>query len=110
MKSSLVIAAVALMASGTVLADAAIDLAEAKACLSCHSLDGIAQAPSFRSIANKYREQPDEEGRLVSTVMWGSPTFGGYHWGTTKMPTPAARIAVNQAEATQLVQWILGLK
>ena len=110
MNSSLVLATLALMASGTVLADEVIDLAETKACLSCHSLDGIAQAPSFRSIANKYRQQPGEEGRLVSTVMWGSPTYGGYHWGTTKMPTPGTRVAVSQPEATRLVQWILGLK
>ncbi|HEY6612349.1 MAG TPA: c-type cytochrome [Pseudomonas sp.] len=110
MKRSLVIAAVALFASGSALADAALELAQGKACLVCHSVEGVSQAPSFKSIANKYRYLPKEEGRLVSSVMWGSPTFGGYHWGTTKMPTPGARIPVSQAEATQLVQWILSLK
>lgn len=110
MKSSLVIAAVALCASGAALADTTLELAQGKACLNCHAVEGTSQAPSFKSIANKYRDLPKEEGRLVSTVMWGSPTFGGYHWGTTKMPAPGSRMPVSQAEATQLVQWILSLK
>ena len=110
MKSSLVIAAVVLLASGSALADAGLELAQGKACLVCHSVEGISQAPSFKSIANKYRDLPKEESRLVSTVMWGSPTYGGYHWGITKMPTPGDRIPVTQSEATQLVQWILSLK
>lgn len=110
MKGSLVIAAVALLASGFTLADPVLELAEQKACLSCHSLEAISPAPSFKSIANKYRGQAQAEGRLVSTVMWGSPTYGGYHWGTTKMPTPGSRVRVTQSEASQLVQWILSLK
>lgn len=110
MKSLLVIASVVLLASGSALAEDSLELAKEKACLVCHSVEGVSQAPAFKSIANKYRELPKEESRLVSTVMWGSPTFGGYHWGTTKMPTPGARVPVTQSEATQLVQWILSLK
>ncbi|MBV2132237.1 c-type cytochrome [Pseudomonas sp. MAP12] len=110
MKGSLVVAAVALLASSSTLADAALELATQKECLSCHSLESISQAPSFKSIAHKYRGQAKVEDRLVSTVMWGSPTYGGYHWGTTKMPTPGSRPRVTQSEASQLVQWILSLK
>lgn len=110
MKSTLVVAAVVLCASGSALADAGLDLAQQKACLSCHSLETTLQAPSFKSIADKYRGQPKAEGMLVSTVMWGSPTYGGYHWGTRKMPTPGARVGVNESEASQLVEWILSLK
>ncbi|SEJ56542.1 cytochrome c [Pseudomonas linyingensis] len=110
MRTSLVFAVVTLIASGPALADSALELAQGKACLVCHSVEGISQAPSFKSIANKYRELPREESRLVSTVMWGSPTYGGYHWGTTKMPTPGARVRITQSEAAQLVEWILSLK
>lgn len=110
MKRSLVVAAVALLASGAALADATFDLAQQKACLTCHSLETTLQAPSFKSIADKYRGQAKAEGMLVSTVMWGSPTYGGYHWGTRKMPTPSARVVVTESEASQLVQWILSLR
>ena len=111
MKTSLVVAAVALLASGAALAVTPLELATQKTCLNCHSVDAVSQAPSFKSIARKYREQQAQaEGRLISTVMWGSPTYGGYHWGTTKMPPPGAREGVNEAEATQLVEWILSLE
>ena len=110
MKTSLVVAAVALLASGAALAVTPLELATQKTCLNCHSVDAVSQAPSFKSIARKYRGQAKAEGRLVSTVMWGSPTYGGYHWGTTKMPTPGARVGVTESEATQLVEWILSLE
>jgi cytochrome c len=102
---------IALFAAAPVHADASLDLAKEKNCLSCHTLNVSSRyAPSFRSIAKKYSNQGDAEAVLVETVMKGSPDTGGYHWGTMPEPGPGGRQPVSQAEARQLVQWILGMK
>ncbi|UXJ50235.1 c-type cytochrome [Pseudomonas citronellolis] len=86
------------------------ELAKSKECLSCHSVERDTLAPSFTKIAAKYRNQSGAENHLIETVMKGTPTVGGYHWGTMKMPSPGARTVVSREEAQQLVGWILSLK
>lgn len=105
-------AALATMAfvSGAAFADAGMDLAKAKECMSCHSVDKTALAPSFQSIAKKYKGKKDAEVALVKQIKSGSPDSGGYHWGTMKMPSPGARVAVSDAEAHQLLDWVLSQK
>ncbi len=92
-------------------ADAMQDLATEKTCMSCHALSGESpHAPSFRAIASKYRNRADAEAILVRTVMKGNPLTGGYHWGLMPAPGPGKRPPVSEAEARQLVQWILRMK
>jgi cytochrome c len=100
----------ALMLSMSAHADASFDLAKEKQCMSCHAVDKDTLAPAFKSIAGKYAKRANAEAALVPTVMKGSPDVGGYHWGTMKMPSPGARPAVSEAEAKQLVQWVLSQK
>jgi cytochrome c len=78
-------------------------LAQAKNCMSCHQIDSKLVGPAYRDVAAKYAGQPDAAGRLVQKVMKG----GAGVWGPVPMP---ANPQVNEAEAKQLVQWILSLK
>lgn len=84
-------------------------LAKGKECMSCHALDKDAIGPSFASMALKYKGKEKAEAMLVSTVMKGSPSSGGYHWGTKKMPPPSVRQSVSAEEAKALVDWILAM-
>jgi cytochrome c len=101
----------ALLSSVAAHADANLDLAKEKGCMSCHALRGEARhAPSFRAIASKYRNRGDAETILEGTVMKGNPLTGGYHWGLMPEPVPGKRPSVSQAEARQLVQWVLRMQ
>lgn len=99
-----------LVMSGSAWADANLELAKSKQCLSCHAVDKDSLAPSYKSVATKYRHNAGAEAALVSTIMKGTPDLGGYHWGTMKMPSAGPRPAVSKAEAKQLAAWILGQK
>lgn len=102
---------IALFASAAAHADATLDLATEKECMSCHALSGVpTHAPSFRAIAGKYRNQRNAESVLVQTVMKGNPLTGGYHWGLMPEPGSGGRPPVSEPEAKQLVQWILRMK
>ena len=98
-----------LAASGSAWADANLELAKSKQCMSCHAVDKDTATPSFRSIAAKHRNNPGAEAALVSGIMKGWEA-GGYHVGITKMPSSGARPVVSKAEATQLAAWIMGQK
>ena len=83
------------------------DLAKARECMSCHALDKEVVGPAFKSVAKKYKGKAQAEDMLVKTVVKGSPDAGGFHWGTKKMPSPGARVAVSEDEARVLVRWVL---
>ena len=59
--------------------------------------------PSYKEVAAKYAGQPDAVAKLSPKVMKG----GSGVWGAVPMP---ANPQVSEAEAKQLVQWILTLK
>lgn len=81
-------------------------LAEAKQCFYCHSVNREAQAPSFRLLARNYRRIPNADRMLERKVQSGG--FG--HWGAEPMPAAGPRPAVSEAEAKELVAWILALQ
>lgn len=107
---TVVFTATAIM-SGSALADANLELAKAKRCVSCHSMTGTAtnDVPSFQGIAEKYKDRKEYDGMLISQIMGTAPR-NSYHWGTRVMPTPGARPTVTVAEANQLLDWILSQK
>jgi cytochrome c len=78
-------------------------LADAKNCVSCHYVDQKGIGPTFKEIATKYAGQPGAVDQLSAKVIKG----GKGAWGVIPMP---ANPQVNEAEAKQLVQWILTLK
>lgn len=79
------------------------ELAQQKNCLACHSVDKKVVGPSYKDVAAKYAGQKDAVDKLTQKVMKG----GSGVWGAVPMP---ANPQVNEAEAKQLVQWILSQK
>jgi len=79
------------------------ELAQKKNCMTCHALDRKVIGPAYKDVAAKYAGQPDAVAALTKKVLKG----GAGVWGVNPMP---ANPQVNEAEAKQLVQWILTLK
>jgi cytochrome c len=102
MKSSLslIFAASALVAAP---AFANPELAQKKNCLACHAVDKKVLGPAYKDVAAKYAGQKDAVDKLSQKVLKG----GAGVWGPVPMP---ANTQVSEAEAKQLVQWILTLK
>lgn len=97
---------VAAMTLATVLvapAMANLELAQKKACMACHNVDIKIVGPAYKDVAKKYKGQKGVEAKLVEKVMKG----GKGAWGEVPMP---ANTQVSEAEAKQLVSWILSLK
>lgn len=88
---------------GAAPAFAQADLAQKKNCLACHAVDKKVLGPAYKEIAAKYVGQKDAVDKLAAKVQKG----GVGVWGNIPMP---ANPQVTEAEAKQLVQWILTLK
>ena len=102
MKFSTMLGAVLVFSlSGTAMASS--DLAKAKNCMVCHSIDNKVLGPAFKDVAKKYTGDKTAEAKLVTKVMKG----GSGVWGTMTMP---ANTQVSPAEAQVLVKWVLSLK
>jgi cytochrome c len=98
--------------------EAMIKLATSSGCMTCHSVlptprrpDGLPPiAPAWRDIAVRYRDDPGASNRLTRIVVTGSNP-NARHWtgkaGATTMPPNA--VAVSEADARVLVNWILVL-
>jgi cytochrome c len=94
---------VAFAGTAAVPAFAQVDLAQKKNCLACHAVDKKVLGPAYKDVAAKYAGQKDAVDKLAAKVMKG----GTGVWGNIPMP---ANPQVNEAEAKQLVTWILTLK
>ena len=101
MNRTLITLAMALSVAAPAMADEA--LAKSKNCMACHAIDKKLVGPSYKDVAKKYAGQKDAEATLVTHVMKGSKGV----WGPVPMP---ANANVNEAEAKQLVAWVLSLK
>ena len=101
MNKALAIAALSTLIAGPAFANA--DLAQKKNCLACHATDKKIVGPSYKEVAAKYAGQKDAVDKLAAKVVKG----GSGVWGNVPMP---ANPQVTDAEAKQLVQWILTLK
>ncbi len=87
----------------TAPAFAQADLAQKKNCLACHAVDKKVLGPAFKEVAAKYAGQADAADKLSAKVVKG----GVGAWGNIPMP---ANPQVSDAEAKQLVAWIMTLK
>lgn len=96
-----VIALVAGLAAAPVFANQ--ELAQKKNCMACHSVDKKLVGPGYKEVAAKYAGQKDAAAKLEQKVIKG----GSGVWGQVPMP---ANPQVSEAEAKQLVAWILGMK
>ena len=98
-----VAAAVAAGLLSSAPAFASADLAKAKNCMACHTVEKKLVGPSYKEIAAKYAGQADAPAMLATKVQKG----GVGTWGKVPMPPNAQ---VNDADAKTLVEWILSLK
>jgi len=94
---------VALSALAAAPAFANPELAQKKNCMACHAVDKKLVGPAYKDVAAKYAGQKDAVDKLSQKVIKG----GAGVWGAVPMP---ANTQVSDAEAKQLVQWILTLK
>lgn len=89
----------------TLSAQADEKLAASRNCLNCHGVQErkIRLYPSYREVARQYAGQAGAEQVLVQKVLAGGKgSFGALYM-------PAQKGIVNEAEARQLVKWILSL-
>lgn len=93
----------ALVALAATPAWAQQDLAQQKNCMACHAIDKKLVGPAYKDVAAKYAGQKDAVDKLTQKVLKG----GSGVWGPVPMP---ANPQVSEAEAKQLVQWVLSQK
>jgi len=100
---SIVFATIVIACMAAAPARANPELAQKKNCMACHAIGQKVIGPAYKDVAAKYAGQPDAAPRLAQKVMNG----GTGVWGAAVMP---ANPQVSEAEAKQLVRWILSLK
>ena len=100
-RNALVTIVIACMAAAPAWANP--ELAQKKNCMACHAVDKKLVGPAYKDVAAKYAGQKDAVDKLAEKVMKG----GSGVWGAVPMP---ANPQVTEAEAKQLVQWIMTLK
>lgn len=94
--------AMSALAAAPAFADAGLDLAKAKNCLACHAVDKKMVGPAYKDVAAKYKGDGGAAAKLAAKVQKG--TVGT--WGQVPMPPNN----VTEAEAKQLVAWVLAQK
>ncbi|HKX43116.1 MAG TPA: c-type cytochrome [Burkholderiaceae bacterium] len=94
---------ISLSAVAAAPAFAQADLAQKKNCMACHAIDKKLVGPAYKEVAAKYAGQKDAVDKLAQKVLKG----GSGVWGAVPMP---ANPQVTEAEAKQLVQWVLSQK
>jgi cytochrome c len=82
-------------------ADANMELAQKSGCLACHAAHKKVVGPSYKEIAAKYKSEKGAEAALTQKVLKG----GSGVWGQIPMPPNN----VSEAQAQQLVKWILAM-
>jgi cytochrome c len=100
-RALMLIATVSTVAAAPVFASQ--DLAQKKNCMACHAVDKKLVGPAYKDVAAKYAGQKDAVDKLAQKVVKG----GAGVWGQVPMP---ANTQVSDAEAKQIVSWILSLK
>lgn len=98
--------ALLILAASTVVALPALanqDLAQKKNCMACHAVDKKLVGPAYKDVAAKYKGDKGAVDKLAAKVIKG----GSGTWGPLPMP---ANPQVNEAEAKQLVTWVLSQK
>ncbi|HJW04816.1 MAG TPA: c-type cytochrome [Azospira sp.] len=101
MKRVLALLGLSLLALGNV--QASEDLAKAKLCTGCHSVDKKILGPAYKDVAQKYAGVKGADADLAKKIKAG----GSGVWGQVPMPP---NNTVSEAEALTLAQWVLSLK
>ncbi|HMZ02426.1 MAG TPA: c-type cytochrome [Burkholderiaceae bacterium] len=118
------LASVALMTATSALAadkakdDAMLKLATASGCMTCHHVEPGAKGPeglppigpAWKDVAAKYKGDKTAQTKLTQTVLKGSNPYDS-HWKgkASGLAMPPNAVAIKEADAKQLVGWILAL-
>jgi cytochrome c len=120
MKRSLLILTATLLTLPAWAADdaAMLKLATSSGCMTCHHIESGAKGPNglppigpaWREVAAKYKGQAGAQQQLTATVLSGSSPYES-HWKdkVSGLSMPPNKVAISEANAAQLVQWILSL-
>jgi cytochrome c551/c552 len=73
-------------------------LLQKNSCVACHGMDSKLVGPSFKDIANKYKDRADAVNYLSGKIKAG----GQGVWGAIPMPPQA----LSAAESAQISQWL----
>ena len=116
------LAAAALTATGAQAAGndvTMVKLATNAGCMTCHHIepggkgpDGLPPiGPAWREVSAKYKGQKDAADKLTHTVLTGSNPYDS-HWKgkVSGLAMPPNAVAIKDADAKQLVKWILSLE
>jgi cytochrome c len=85
--------------SGAAGTSAVMPLLQKNACMACHGMETKMVGPSFRDIANKYKDHADGLNYLSGKIKAG----GQGVWGNIPMPPQA----LSEAESKRLAQWLV---
>jgi cytochrome c len=118
-RSLLILTATLLTLPAWAADDAAmLKLATSSGCMTCHHIETGAKGPNglppigpaWREVAAKYRGQAGAQQQLTATVLAGSSPYES-HWKdkVSGLSMPPNKVAISEANAAQLVQWILSL-
>jgi cytochrome c len=96
-----------------------VKLATNAGCMTCHHIepggkgpDGLPPiGPAWREVSAKYKGQKDAADKLTHTVLTGSNPYDS-HWKgkVSGLAMPPNAVAIKDADAKQLVKWILSLE
>ncbi|PKO38461.1 MAG: cytochrome C biogenesis protein CcsA [Betaproteobacteria bacterium HGW-Betaproteobacteria-4] len=100
MHKTILIAGAVLLLAGP--AQASLDLAKAKNCMTCHAVDKKIVGPAYKDIVAKRAAEKGAEAALTAKIKAGSKG----EWGQVPMPPNN----VTDAEAATLAKWVLSLK
>jgi cytochrome c len=78
----------------------AFAVAKQNACLGCHAVNKKIVGPSFESVAQKYKNNPNAQTFLKNKIAKG----GAGSWGVVPMP---ANAKLSDADLGLLTSWIL---
>ena len=96
-----------------------VKLATNAGCMTCHHIepgakgpDGLAPiGPAWRDVSAKYKGQKDAADKLTRTVLAGSnPNESHWKGKVSGLAMPPNAVAIKDADAKQLVKWILSLE
>lgn len=114
---------VAALASSSAFADAKQDeaarkLATKSGCFICHSIELDAKGPDglkpvgppWKAVAARYKGDKNAKKNLTAAVMGGTSVYNR-HWKeeSSGVAMPPNGVAISEADAKKLVDWILGL-
>jgi cytochrome c len=96
-------AAIAAPAMSAKESAAAMDMAKANGCLSCHALDEKIVGPAYSKVAAKYSDDKDAVASLAQSIRNGSQG----KWGRIPMPSHGN---MSQDDINFLARWVLTIK